>query len=99
MTHDGQTVCLTLLSLDPVTLFGRHAPVIRNILPLLFVTFHTAGFDYKTCNLLVCLDKQSPDIAAGVHEQRDEDDVGAGDQACCVFNVFCNILCFLCALN
>merc|ERR1711902_10995 len=38
------------------------------------------GLDHKSCEVLVRINKQSPDIAGGVHVGKDDLDVGAGDQ-------------------
>ena len=52
---------------------------VKNIGQYLFFR-QIKGFDFRTLNLLIALENQSPDIAQGVHIERDEEDTGAGDQ-------------------
>jgi S-adenosylmethionine synthetase len=54
--------------------------VIRDTVRSIGFTDSSHSFDGNTCNVLVAIEQQSPEIASGVHVNRDPLDVGAGDQ-------------------
>jgi len=38
------------------------------------------GLNYQTCEIIIKVTKQSPDISQAVHENKKDEDIGAGDQ-------------------
>lgn len=54
--------------------------IVRNCLKKIGYDDAEHSIDYRTCKINVFLDQQSPDIAQAVHENKKQDDIGAGDQ-------------------
>ena len=85
---ESKVACETATGTGFVMVFGEittnsvvdYEKVVRETIKEIGFDHKNKGLDYKDCDVIVKIHKQSPDIAQGVHIDKNEEDIGAGDQ-------------------
>jgi len=85
---NSKVACETCTGTGFVLVFGEittnatldYEQIVKNTLKNIGFDSQDKGLDYKTCEIMIKLNRQSPDIAQGVHINKNIEDIGAGDQ-------------------
>ena len=84
----GRVACECCVSTNFVLVMGEittsakldYEKIVRDAIKEIGYDDENIGFDYKTCEIAIKINKQSPDIAMGVNKAADDESTGAGDQ-------------------